>query len=64
MQGLSFLLPHLLLLLVRSSLWPIILVQLLAGWLLGWLHHHSDSVLPGWLAHSLMNALGAVGAMA
>jgi hypothetical protein len=44
MQTLVFLLPHLLLLLVSSSLWPIIAVQLLAGWLL----HPSDSILPGW----------------
>ena len=63
-QALIFLLPHLLLLLVSLSLWPIILVQLLAGWLLGWLRYHSDSILPGWLAHSLINALGALGAMA
>ena len=63
-QALIFLLPHLLLLLVSLSLWLIILVQLLAGWLLGWLRYHSDSILPGWLAHSLINALGALGAMA
>jgi membrane protease YdiL (CAAX protease family) len=63
-QALIFLLPHLLLLLVSLSLWPIILVQLLAGWLLGWLRCHSDSILPGWLAHSLINALGALVAMA
>jgi membrane protease YdiL (CAAX protease family) len=63
-QAFIFLLPHLLLLLVSLSLWPIILVQLLAGWLLGWLRYHSDSILPGWLAHSLINALGALGAMA
>jgi membrane protease YdiL (CAAX protease family) len=63
-QAFIFLLPHLLLLLVSLDLWPIILVQLLAGWLLGWLRYHSDSILPGWLAHSLINALGALVAMA
>jgi membrane protease YdiL (CAAX protease family) len=63
-QALIFLLPHLLLLLVSLNLWPIILVQLLAGWLLGWLRYHSDSILPGWLAHGLINAFGALGAMA
>lgn len=62
-QALIFLLPHLLLLLVSLSLWPIVLVQLLAGWLLGWLRYRSDSILPGWLAHSLLNAFGALGAM-
>lgn len=64
-QALIFVLPHLLLLLlVGLCMWPIVLVQLVAGWLLGWLRYHSDSILPGWLAHSLINALGALGAMA
>jgi membrane protease YdiL (CAAX protease family) len=63
-QALIFLLPHMLLLWVSSGLWPIILVQMVAGWLLGWLRYHSDSIWPGWLAHSLINAFGALGAMA
>ena len=63
-QALIFLLPHLLLLLISMHFWQVILVQLLAGWLLGWLRHHSDSILPGWLAHSLSNAFGALMAMA
>ena len=63
-QSLLFLLPHLLLLLVSLSLWPIVLVQWLMGWLLGWLRYRSHSILPGWLAHSLANALGALAAMA
>jgi len=62
-QALIFLLPHLLLLMVSQSLWPIIIVQLIAGWLLGWLRYHSNSILPGWLAHSLTNAFGALAAM-
>ena len=62
-QALVFLLPHLLLLLVSRRLWPVILVQLIAGWLLGLLRYRSDSILPGWLAHSLTNALGALAAM-
>ena len=62
-QALVFLLPHLLLLLVSQSLWPIIIVQFIAGWLLGWLRYRSNSILPGWLAHSLTNALGALAAM-
>jgi hypothetical protein len=62
-QTLVFLLPHLLLLLVSLQLWPILLVQGIAGWLLGWLRHRSGSILPGWIAHSLANALGAFGAM-
>jgi membrane protease YdiL (CAAX protease family) len=62
-QMLVFLLPHLLLLLVSQSLWPIIIVQLIAGWLLGWLRYSSNSILPGWLAHSLTNAFGALAVM-
>ena len=62
-QALVFLLPHLLLLLVSLNLWPIIAVQMVAGWLLGWLRYRSDSILPGWLAHSLTNAFGALAAM-
>jgi membrane protease YdiL (CAAX protease family) len=62
-QTLIFLLPHLLLLLVSLNLWPIIAVQIVAGWLLGWLRYRSDSILPGWLAHSLINAFGALATM-
>ncbi len=62
-QALVFLLPHLLLLLVSVSLWPIVFVQAISGWLLGWLRYRSDSILPGWLVHSLVNALGAFTAM-
>jgi membrane protease YdiL (CAAX protease family) len=62
-QALIFLLPHLLLLLVSPTLWPVVLVQLVAGWLLGWLYYRSGSILPGWLAHSLTNTLGAIAAL-
>lgn len=62
-QTLVFILPHLLLLLVSQSLWPIIIVQLIAGWLLGWLRYRSNSILPGLLAHGLSNAFGALAAM-
>jgi len=63
MQSLLFLLPHLLLFTVSMALWPILLVQWLAGWLQGWLRYRSDSILPGWLVHSLANAFGALSAM-
>jgi uncharacterized protein len=59
-QSIIFLIPHLMLLLVSTSLWPILIVQLLAGWLYGWLRYRSDSILPGWLSHSLINASGAL----
>ena len=58
-QALIFLVPHLLLLLVSIWFWPIVLVQFLAGWFLGWLRFRSDSILPGWLVHSLSNTWGA-----
>jgi membrane protease YdiL (CAAX protease family) len=62
-QALVFLLPHLLLITISLNLWPVVAVQFVAGWLLGWLRFRSDSILPGWLAHSLINAMGAFAAM-
>ncbi len=63
-QAVFFLLPHLLLLSVSTALYPILLVQLLAGWLLGWLRYQSGSILPGWVVHSLTNALSVMLMMA
>jgi membrane protease YdiL (CAAX protease family) len=60
MQAFVFLIPHLLLLLVSLSFWVVVVVQFLAGWIMGWLRSRSGSILPGWLAHSLVNALGAL----
>jgi len=54
-QALAFLLPHLLLLAVTLSFWPIVLVQFAAGWFIGLLRYRSGSILPGWLMHSLAN---------
>jgi membrane protease YdiL (CAAX protease family) len=59
-QAVVFLLPHLLLLTVSPKLWPILIAQFIGGWLYGWLCHQSESILPGWLAHSLGNAFGAL----
>jgi len=58
-----FLLPHLPLLFISQNLWPFLILALIAGWLLGWLRYRSNSILPGWLAHSLSNAFGALAAM-
>ncbi len=63
LQALAFMLPHLFLLLVSLQVWPILIVQFIAGWLLGWLRYRSGSILPGWIAHSLVNALGALAVM-
>ena len=63
LQAAIFLLPHLLLLLVSTQFWGIIVVQALGGWFLGWLRYRSDSILPGWLIHTLANAAWAVAAL-
>jgi membrane protease YdiL (CAAX protease family) len=59
-QSFVFLAPHLLLLLVSLRLWPILPLQLTAGWMLGWLRWRSDSIGPCWLAHALVNLLPAL----
>lgn len=59
-QALIFLAPHTLLLLVNVSFWPILPLQLIAGWALGWLRQHSGSIGPCWLAHALTNLLPAL----
>jgi uncharacterized membrane protein YeaQ/YmgE (transglycosylase-associated protein family) len=48
-----------LLLVVSTHSWPILPVQFVAGWLAGWLLYRSESVIFGWLAHALLNAVGA-----
>ncbi|HLW02442.1 MAG TPA: CPBP family intramembrane glutamic endopeptidase [Ktedonobacterales bacterium] len=64
LQTLIFLLPHLAILLVEASLWPLLLLPLLGGWLNGWLRYRSESVLPGLLVHALLNTLSDGLAMA
>ena len=59
-QATLFLAPHLLLLLVSTSLWPILPLQLTAGWVLGWLRQRSNSIGPPWLLHSLTNLAAAL----
>ena len=45
------------LLLVSLRLIGLVVVQFLAGWLLGWLRFRSGSISLGWMPHSLPNAL-------
>jgi uncharacterized protein len=59
-QAVLFMIPHLTLLLVSVRLWPLLIVQLAGGWLLGWLRVRSGSILPGWLAHTLINTASDV----
>jgi membrane protease YdiL (CAAX protease family) len=63
LQAAIFLLPHLLLLQLGTAVWPLFIIQFVAGWLQGWLRHRSDSVLPGWLVHTLSNTSSAFSAM-
>ena len=63
LQAAIFLLPHLLLLQLGTAVWPVFLIQFVAGWLQGWLRHRSDSILPGWLVHTLSNTTSAFSAM-
>lgn len=60
LQALVFFAPHTLLLLVSLSLWPLLPLQLIAGWLLGWLRQRSGSVGPPCLAHALSNLMPAL----
>lgn len=55
LQAVIFLLPHAALLLVDASLWPLLPVQFVAGWLLGWLRTRSGSFIPGALVHAIAN---------
>ncbi len=57
LQALLFLAPHFLLLLVSAAFWPLLPVQLAAGWLLGWLRWRSASIGPSSLAHIAANIL-------
>jgi len=59
-QALLFLAPHLLPLPVSVILWPILPLQLAAGFALGWLRWRSGSIGPCWLAHALTNLLPAL----
>lgn len=55
LQATIFLLPHLALVLVSPTLWVILPVQFMAGWLMGWLRYKADSLVPGALVHAVVN---------
>ncbi|HOC14006.1 MAG TPA: CPBP family intramembrane metalloprotease [Propionicimonas sp.] len=59
-QGVAFLLPHLLLLTVSPSLIWLVAGQFVIGLMLGWLRQHTASVAPGVLAHVIANLLAGL----
>jgi uncharacterized protein len=63
LQTLIFLLPHLTILFVAASFWPLLAFPVLAGWLNGWLRYKSDSIFPGMLIHAVGNTVNDVLAM-
>ncbi len=63
LQTLIFLLPHVTILLVAPSLWPVLVFSVLFGWVSGWLRYKSDSIFPGMLIHAVTNTIGDVLAM-
>ena len=61
LQAVIFALPHLLLLLVAPSLWPLaVTLPLGLGLLLGWLRHRAESIWPAVLVHAVSNLAGAL----
>ena len=63
LQTLIFLLPHVPILFVSASLWPVLAFPVLAGWVNGWLRYKSDSIFPGMLIHAVTNTISDVLAM-
>lgn len=60
-QALIFMLPHLVLLTVGLGMWPILVVQFMAGLATGWLRNRSGSFVPGAVVHVLMNIAAGLG---
>lgn len=54
-QAMIFLFPHLPLLLIDARLLPLLPVQFLTGWLLGWLRHKTETFVPGAVLHAVVN---------
>lgn len=54
-QALIFLVPHLLILVFMSEMWPILLVVFVGSLFLGWLRIKSGSIVGPWLVHASVN---------
>ena len=58
LQAALFVVPHLPILYFNPAVWPLVFVfPLLVGWMNGWLMYRSGSIWPGWILHSLVNAV-------
>lgn len=55
LQALIFLAPHVLILLSRPALWPILPAVFVGGLLTGWLRIKSGSIIGPWLIHGALN---------
>lgn len=55
LQSAVFLVPHLPLLILDTALWPILPVQFVTGWLLGWLRTQTGTFVPGSILHAIVN---------
>ncbi|MCL1635262.1 CPBP family intramembrane metalloprotease [Luteimonas sp. SX5] len=55
LQALIFLAPHLLILLSRPALWPVLPAVFVGGLLTGWLRIKSGSIIGPWLIHGALN---------
>jgi membrane protease YdiL (CAAX protease family) len=60
LQALIFLLPHLLILLVASGLWPVLPAVFVGALLFGWIRIKSGSILGSWLMHACGNVTMAL----
>lgn len=59
-QAFIFLLPHLLILVVASELWPVLPLVFVGALLFGWIRIKSGSILGSWLMHACGNVTMAL----
>ena len=59
-QAVLFFLVHLSLLAVSPLVWPILIVQLLTGFALGWLRSRHDSIAPAAAVHIVVNLVAGL----
>ncbi|WP_367280875.1 lysostaphin resistance A-like protein [uncultured Chloroflexus sp.] len=63
-QAAIFTLPHLLLLTIEPRLWPIAFsLPFVSGLMMGWIRLKSESIVPGWIMHGLVNTFSIITVM-